>query len=258
MVPSNRCQLYGPKTTHRSVTWLGLGEHMVRINRVYTGGGDEGQTSLVDGSRRSKADPRFEVVGTCDELNSIFGLVAMEANRLPKHEDGGDRATVQRVQTILSMVLTRVQNELFDLGAELACVPTELPEYMVLISEQQSDVLVSEMDAWLEHVEPLTSFILPAGHGPEAMLHLARTVTRRLERSVIRLKEHEGEGSVRPNVQVYLNRLSDWLFVLGRWVTAGLGHDETLWLPLGKRGPETGVAERIRRLYASDEDFEAL
>ena len=258
MVPSNRCQLYGPKTTHRSVTWLVLGEHMVRINRVYTGGGDEGQTSLVDGSRRSKADPRFEVVGTCDELNSVFGLVAMEANRLPKHEDGGDRGTVQRVQTILSMVLTRVQNELFDLGAELACVPTELPEYMVLISEQQSDVLVSEMDAWLEHVEPLTSFILPAGHGPEAMLHLARTVTRRLERSVIRLKEHEGEGSVRPNVQVYLNRLSDWLFVLGRWVTAGLGHDETLWLPLGKRGPETGVAERIRRLYASDEDFEAL
>ncbi|MEJ6562608.1 MAG: cob(I)yrinic acid a,c-diamide adenosyltransferase [Euryarchaeota archaeon] len=231
---------------------------MVRINRVYTGGGDEGQTSLVDGSRRSKADPRFEVVGTCDELNSVFGLVAMEANRLPKHEDGGDRGTVQRVQTILSMVLTRVQNELFDLGAELACVPTELPEYMVLISEQQSDVLVSEMDAWLEHVEPLTSFILPAGHGPEAMLHLARTVTRRLERSVIRLKEHEGEGSVRPNVQVYLNRLSDWLFVLGRWVTAGLGHDETLWLPLGKRGPEAGVAERIRRLYASDEDFEAL
>ena len=240
------------------MTWLGLGEHMVRINRVYTGGGDEGQTSLVDGSRRSKADLRFEVVGTCDELNSVFGLVAMEANRLPKHEDGGDRATVQRVQTILSMVLTRIQNELFDLGAELACVPTELPEYMVLISEQQSDVLVSEMDAWLEHLEPLTSFILPAGHGPEAMLHLARTVARRLELSVIRLKEHEGEGSVRPNVQVYLNRLSDWLFVLGRWVTAGLGHDETLWQPLGKRGPEKGVAERIRRLHASDEDFEAL
>ena len=240
------------------MTWLGLGEHMVRINRVYTGGGDEGQTSLVDGSRRSKADLRFEVVGTCDELNSVFGLVAMEANRLPKHEDGGDRATVQRVQTILSMVLTRIQNELFDLGAELACVPTELPEYMVLISEQQSDVLVSEMDAWLEHLEPLTSFILPAGHGPEAMLHLARTVARRLERSVIRLKEHEGEGSVRPNGQVYLNRLSDWLFVLGRWVTAGLGHDETLWQPLGKRGPEKGVAERIRRLHASDEDFEAL
>ena len=73
---------------------------MVRINRVYTGGGDEGETSLVDGSRRSKADLRFEVVGTCDELNAVFGLVAMEANRLPPHEDGGSRATVERVQTI--------------------------------------------------------------------------------------------------------------------------------------------------------------
>jgi cob(I)alamin adenosyltransferase len=182
----------------------------------------------------------------------------MEAGRLPKHEDGGSRATVERVQTILSMVLTRVQNELFDLGAELACVPSELPEYMVLINEDQAKVLVDEMDAWLEHLEPLTSFILPAGHGPEAMLHLARTVARRLERAVIRLKESEGDDAVRPLVQVYLNRLSDWLFVLGRWVTAGLGHEETLWQPLGKRGPESGVAKRIRQIYASDEDFEAL
>ena len=228
---------------------------MVRINRVYTGGGDTGETSLVDGSRRSKADPRFEVVGTCDELNAVFGLVAMEANRMPDHEDGGNRATVQRVQTILSMVLTRVQNELFDLGAELACDPSKLPEYMVLISEEQSNVLVDEMDAWLEHLEPLTSFILPAGHGPEAMLHLARTVARRLERSVLRLKETEGDASVRPIVQVYLNRLSDWLFVLGRWVTSGLGHDETLWQPLGKRGPEAGVAKRISQFHASDDDF---
>ena len=231
---------------------------MVRINRVYTGGGDTGETSLVDGSRRSKADPRFEVVGTCDELNAVFGLVAMEANRMPDHEDGGNRATVQRVQTILSMVLTRVQNELFDLGAELACDPSKLPEYMVLISEEQSNVLVDEMDAWLEHLEPLTSFILPAGHGPEAMLHFARTVARRLERSVLRLKETEGDASVRPIVQVYLNRLSDWLFVLGRWVTSGLGHDETLWQPLGKRGPESGVAKRIRQLHASDDDFADL
>ena len=231
---------------------------MVRINRVYTGGGDTGETSLVDGSRRSKADPRFEVVGTCDELNAVFGLVAMEANRMPDHEDGGNRATVQRVQTILSMVLTRVQNELFDLGAELACDPSKLPEYMVLISEEQSNVLVDEMDPWLEHLEPLTSFILPAGHGPEAMLHLARTVARRLERSVLRLKETEGDASVRPIVQVYLNRLSDWLFVLGRWVTSGLGHDETLWQPLGKRGPGSGVAKRIRQLHASDDDFADL
>ena len=151
-----------------------------------------------------------------------------------------------------------MQNELFDLGAELACDPSKLPEYMVLISEEQSNVLVDEMDAWLEHLEPLTSFILPAGHGPEAMLHLARTVARRLERSVLRLKETEGDASVRPIVQVYLNRLSDWLFVLGRWVTSGLGHDETLWQPLGKRGPETGVAKRIRQFHASDDDFADL
>ena len=104
-------------------------------------------------------------------------------------------------------------------------MPSKLPEYMALISEEQSNVLVDEMDAWLEHLEPLTSFILPAGHGPEAMLHLARTVARRLERSVLRLKQTEGDASVRPIVQVYLNRLSDWLFVLGRWVTSGLGHD---------------------------------
>ena len=115
---------------------------MVKINRVYTGGGDGGQTSLVDGSRRSKADLRFEVVGTCDELNAVFGLVVMESERMPKHEDGGNRATVERVQTILSLVLTRVQNELFDLGAELACVPSELPEYMVLISEDQCNCLL--------------------------------------------------------------------------------------------------------------------
>ena len=90
------------------------------------------------------------------------------------------------------------------------------------------------------------------------MLHLARTVARRLERSVLRLKQTEGDASVRPIVQVYLNRLSDWLFVLGRWVTSGLGHDETLWQPLGKRGSEAGVAKRIRQLHASDDDFADL
>ena len=123
---------------------------MVKINRVYTGGGDGGESSLVDGSRRRKSDPRFEVVGVCDELNSLFGAVLTELNRLPDHEDGGDRTSVQRVQTVASEALSRVQNELFDLGAELACPPEGLPEYMVLLSEEQTDVLVAEMDAWLE------------------------------------------------------------------------------------------------------------
>ena len=117
---------------------------MVRITRVYTGTGDEGNTSLVDGSRRSKADPRLEAVGTCDELNALFGMCLMEIQRLPSHEDGGSRSTVQRVQSIVTQVLPRVQNELFDLGAELACPPEQLPEGMAVLSDKQADVLVKK------------------------------------------------------------------------------------------------------------------
>lgn len=231
---------------------------MVKINRVYTGGGDGGESSLVDGSRRRKSDPRFEVVGVCDELNSLFGTVLMELARLPDHEDGGDRTSVQRVQTVACEALSRVQNELFDLGAELACPPDALPEYMVLLSESQTDVLVAEMDAWLEGLPELTSFILPTGSPPVAFLHLARTVTRRLERSVIHLNDHEGEGAVRPIVMVYLNRLSDWLFVLGRWVSTLLNEQETLWVPLGKRPAERGVAHRVAQMRSNDEDLSSL
>jgi len=231
---------------------------MVRITRVYTGTGDEGQTSLVDGSRRSKTDPRLEAVGTCDELNALLGMCLMEITRLPMHEDGGNRSTVQRVQLIANQVLPRLQNELFDLGAELACPPTELPEGMVVLNENQASVLVDEMDAWLEQLEPLTSFILPSGEGPEAVIHLTRTVTRRLERTVLRLAESEGNDAVRPLVLVYLNRLSDWFFVFGRWVCLGLGNEESLWMPLGRRGPETGVGALIRKLNQNDEEFKQL
>ena len=172
---------------------------MVKITRVYTGGGDKGESSLVDGSRRMKSDLRFEVVGVCDELNSLIGTALMEINRLPSHEDGGDRTNVQRVQKVVGEAFGRVQNELFDLGAELACPPENLPEYMVLLSETQADLLVEEMDVWLEDLEPLSSFILPTGPAPVAMMHVSRTVVRRLERATVRLMEHEGEGAVRPS-----------------------------------------------------------
>ena len=231
---------------------------MVRITRVYTGTGDEGETSLVDGSRRSKADIRLEAVGTCDELNALFGLCLMEIGRLPKHGDGGSRSTVQRVQSIAHHALPRIQNELFDLGAELACPPSQIPEQMAVLSDNQASTLIDEMDAWLEQLEPLTSFILPSGQGPEAVIHLARTVTRRLERTVLRLAESEGEGAVRPIVLVYLNRLSDWLFVFGRWVCLKLGNDEALWMPLGRRGPESGAGSMIRKMNQNDDDFEQL
>ena len=112
---------------------------MVRIDRVHTGGGDSGESSLVDGSRRSKSDARFSVVGDCDELNSLLGVARMECARVPmRHRDGGDRKGAGRVHFICDSALSRVQHELFDLGAELACPPQNLPEYMVLINEDQS------------------------------------------------------------------------------------------------------------------------
>ncbi|MBH34992.1 MAG: ATP:cob(I)alamin adenosyltransferase [Euryarchaeota archaeon] len=231
---------------------------MVKINRVYTGGGDDGESSLVDGSRRRKSDPRFSVVGTCDEANSWLGMVLAEINRVPDHEDGGARTSVQRVQTVLNEALARVQNELFDLGAELACPPERLPEYMVLLSQGQTDVLMAEMDAWLTTLPELTSFILPAGSPPVACLQVARTVVRRLERDIVQLQEHEGEAAVRPLVKVYVNRLSDWLFVMGRWVSTMLNEEEALWVPLGKRPAEKGVAHRVEQMKASDDDFSSL
>ena len=231
---------------------------MVKINRVYTGGGDDGESSLVDGSRRSKADLRFDAVGACDETNSWLGHVLMELRRLPEHEDGGERTSVARVRTVASEALVRVQNELFDVGAELACPPDNVPEYMSLISEAQTDVLVEEMDAWLVDLSALTSFILPTGSAPVASLHVARTVARRLERVAVHLNLSEGEGAVRPTLMVYLNRLSDWLFVLGRWVSYVLNEEETLWVPLGKRPAEGGVGHRVAQIRSNDEDFSSL
>jgi cob(I)alamin adenosyltransferase len=231
---------------------------MVRITRVYTGGGDKGQTSLVDGSRRMKSDPRFETVGTCDELNSILGCVLMEVKRMPSHDDGGDRTNVQRVELVVVEALGRIQHELFDLGAELACPPEDVPEYMTLIGKEQSELLVEEMDAWLEDLEPLTSFILPTGSPPVATMHVGRCIARRLERSMVQLLESEGKDAIRPTALVYINRLSDWLFVMGRWVSEMLGEDETLWLPLGKRPSERGVADRVNKMRSNDDDFSDL
>ena len=182
----------------------------------------------------------------------------MEIERLPDHDDGGERTGVIRVQTVIGEAVSRVQNELFDIGAEMACPPETLPDYMVLISQEQTDVLVSEMDAWLTSLSELTSFILPSGSAPVAAAHMARTVVRRLERSVVTLKEREGDESVRPVVCVYLNRLSDWLFVMGRWISSTLNEEETLWVPLGKRTAEKGVAHRVAQMRSNDDDLSSL
>ncbi|MDP6888542.1 MAG: cob(I)yrinic acid a,c-diamide adenosyltransferase [Candidatus Thalassarchaeaceae archaeon] len=209
---------------------------MVRITKVHTGNGDRGETSLASGERVSKCDPRVDFYGTIDELNSIIGMVRAELDRMDTHhDDGGARATVRTVKIQGESKLALLQQELFDIGGEAAFLPDHVPAAMTVIEQSQADRLCAEMDAWTEDLTPLESFILPAGCPFIATMHLARTVTRRVERAALRLRETEGNESVRDVVIAYLNRLSDWFFVFIRWSTMTLGGDETLWVPLGKR-----------------------
>ena len=195
---------------------------MVRITKVHTGGGDGGETSLVDGTRVGKEHPRVAIYGTIDEANSAIGIVRMELGR----------ASFPMVETrdYADKLLGRIQQELFDVGAECACPPGGVPEQMTIIGSDAGERLVSEMDSMLEDLEPLSSFILPTGSPAVANLHIARTIVRRAEREACALREE-----VRPEVISYLNRLSDHCFVLGRWIAAKTGEEETLWTPLGKR-----------------------
>ncbi len=209
---------------------------MVRITKVHTGMGDTGETSLASGERVSKNNPRVDLYGMIDELNSVIGMVRAELGRVDTHhEDGGARATVRVVKNAVNPKIALIQQELFDVGGECAFTPDQLPDAMTVIGQEQADRLCSEMDAWTENLEPLESFILPTGSPLIATMHLARTVTRRVERGAMKLRELEGEDAVRDVVIAYLNRLSDWFFVLSRWVAMTLGEDETLWVPLGKR-----------------------
>ena len=205
---------------------------MVRITRVHTGTGDGGETSLLDGKKVGKESPRVGLYGTIDELNSQIGVVRMEFGRMPGvtrfHRPGeADEA------------LYRVQQELFDIGGECACSPGKLPEQMVLVGMNECDRLIEEMDNWIKELQPLKSFILPMGSAPVAFLHVARTVARRAEREACRLRSLEGDGSVRDEIICYLNRISDWLFVVGRWIAKNTGEEEVLWTPLGKRDAES-------------------
>ena len=200
---------------------------MVRITRVHTGGGDKGETSLLDGSRVSKGNPRVEMYGTIDELNSQLGIVRMELKRFNIASD--------EIKKSLDIVLGRVQQELFDIGGECACTPGKIPSMMVLIGEEEGDKLVDEMNEWLEDIEPLESFIMPTGSAPVASLHVSRTVARRAERIACLMLENNGKEAVRIEIISYLNRLSDWMFVMGRWISAKCKEEEVLWTPLGMR-----------------------
>jgi cob(I)alamin adenosyltransferase len=186
----------------------------MRIDRVYTRAGDKGETSLIGGDRVSKSDPRLECYGTVDELNATLGLVttALASSAAGPH---------------LRPIVQRVQNELFNLGAELATPDPERRAKLPRIEQRHVDGLERDIDAVNDDLPELTSFVLPGGGAASATFHLARTVCRRCERLVVSLAQAEEIGGDLP-VQ-YLNRLSDALFVWGRWCALKDGQPEPLW-----------------------------
>ncbi len=183
---------------------------MVTLNRIYTRGGDQGLTSLGDGRRVDKFDLRVDAYGTVDETNGVIGLARL-------HTAGEADA-----------MLARVQNDLFDLGADL-CTPEDgrKAEGALRVQDAQVERLEREIDAMNAALQPLTSFILPGGTPAAAWLHLARTVCRRAERLICALA---GKEAVNPASVRYVNRLSDHLFVLARHVNDN-GASDVLWVP---------------------------
>lgn len=193
---------------------------MVKLNKIYTRTGDDGTTGLVDGSRVSKADARLNAIGEVDEANSALGVAihALEAD-----------AVISK----LVPALRRIQNDLFDLGADIA-TPGESfePSPMQLrIVAEQVHWLEAEIDSANENIPPLNSFILPGGSAAAAQMHMARAISRRAERALVAASRHV---SINPQALRYLNRLSDYLFVLCRLINASRGGD-ILWVPGGSR-----------------------
>jgi len=191
---------------------------LVKLNKIYTRTGDDGSTGLVDGSRRAKSDLRVRAYGDVDETNAVIGIVRLHLEN--RH---------------LDEMLSRIQNDLFDLGADLA---TPLPaqgeadsEYALRMVAAQTARLEQELDTLNADLAPLTSFVLPGGHPPAAYLHQARTVCRRAERVCVALSSDE---NINPHALTYLNRLSDFLFVAGRWAN-DQGDSDVKWVPGANR-----------------------
>ncbi|MFO1135729.1 MAG: cob(I)yrinic acid a,c-diamide adenosyltransferase [Rhodoblastus sp.] len=188
---------------------------MVRLNKIYTRTGDDGTTALVSGGRRSKADLRVEAYGAIDETNASIGLA---------------RVALAESEPELVAMLARIQNDLFDLGADLA-TPADAPraDGALRIVQSQVDRLEREIDDLNAELQPLKSFILPGGSAAAAALHLARTIARRAERVMVALAASPGEAVEEPAMR-YVNRLSDFLFVAARWANQKGGAD-ILWAP---------------------------
>jgi cob(I)alamin adenosyltransferase len=193
---------------------------MVRLNRIYTKTGDDGTTGLASGGRRPKYDARVEAYGTVDETNACVGLVRL-------HTTGSGDVDVALVDAMLG----RIQNDLFDLGADLATPDTgeDLGYEPLRIVAAQVERLEQEIDTLNADLAPLRSFVLPGGTPASAALHLARTICRRAERQTVELAQKPGE-IVSGDAIRYLNRLSDFLFVASRYLNAR-GAGDVLWVP---------------------------
>jgi cob(I)alamin adenosyltransferase len=191
---------------------------MVTLNKIYTRTGDAGDTALGDGTRRSKADLRIEAYGTVDETNATIGVVRLHCGA--------------PALTRLEAMLARIQNDLFDVGADL-CVPEKPDESATLalrVIAAQHQRLEAEIDELNASLAPLRSFVLPAGNAAAAHLHVARTVCRRAERVMVALMADSHER-MNPDALIYMNRLSDFLFVASRHANLVAGDGDVLWVP---------------------------
>jgi cob(I)alamin adenosyltransferase len=187
---------------------------VVKLNKIYTKTGDDGTTGLVRGPRRMKHDLRVDCFGTVDEANSIIGLARLHSTAMPK----------------IDRLLARIQNDLFDLGSDLATPGTDPAsgESSLRVTPAQTEWVEQQIDQYNEGLKPLDSFILPGGTPLAAQLHVARTVVRRAERLVVELINKEPDVNIQ--AMIYLNRLSDLLFVMARVGNAN-GANDVLWTP---------------------------
>ena len=190
---------------------------MVVLNRIYTRTGDDGTTSLGSGDRRKKYDLRVDAYGTLDEVNAVIGIV-----RLHTRDD-----------TTLDAALGRIQNDLFDVEADLCLAEKGPGGARLTVTDTQVEWLEAEIDKLNDDLQPLRSFVLPGGSAAAAYLHLARTITRRAERIMVELKDQPGEEVTVPSLK-YVNRLSDYLFVASRHAN-DKGAKDVLWAPGANR-----------------------
>ena len=189
-------------------------EPRLSLSRIYTKTGDQGETGLVGGQRVAKDAQRIEVFGTVDELNSFVGLARISARESGLNE--------------LESIFERIQHELFNLGSVLATLPQDLHPNQPRITKETIDQLEREIDHYNATLPALRSFVLPGGSRICAELHVCRTVCRRAERTLVTMKHAE---EIPIEAMLYLNRLSDAMFVWSRWVNQALGVDEALWQP---------------------------